>query len=158
MGYLHSENYYHLSTFGKIADRAHHFVLPGLCYVMGSFAEMSFLSRNSMLEELSKDYIRTAKAKGLTNRIVHYRHALRNALLPLVTGIGGLLGLFFSGSILIETIFRLDGIGRLAFQSVLARDYNIVMALTLMQSFVMLIGNLVSDIVYIFVDPRIDYD
>jgi microcin C transport system permease protein len=157
MGYLTSENYAHFSTLGKIWDRVYHFILPTICYMIGSFTGLAFLCRNSVLDELKKDYIRAARAKGLTEKLVLYRHALRNALIPLVTGIGGILSIFLAGSLLIENVFQLEGIGMLGYQAMLSRDYNIIMALAFIQSLLLLAGNLVGDLVYIFVDPRIDF-
>ena len=109
------------------------------------------------MEEIRKDYIRTARAKGLSEKVVYLKHALRNALIPIVTGIGGFLGVFFAGSLLLEKVFQLDGIGLLSFTSILSRDYNVIMGLVFIQSLLMLIGNIISDILYTIVDPRIDF-
>ena len=109
------------------------------------------------MEEIQKDYVRTARAKGLSENIVYFKHALRNALIPIVTGIGGFLSVFFAGSLLLEKIFQLDGIGLLGFNSVLSRDYNVIMGLLAIQALLMLIGNIISDIAYVLVDPRIDF-
>jgi microcin C transport system permease protein len=157
VGYLHSDNYESLGTWGKIADRAHHFVLPLLCYTIGSFTGLALLSRNSVLEQIRSDYIRTARAKGVDERGIYLRHALRNALIPIVTGIGGILSFFLTGSLLVESTFQLNGIGLLGFQSLLQRDYNVIMALIFISSALMLVGNLLGDIVYVLVDPRIDF-
>jgi len=157
IGGVSSDNYDMLSTSGKIWDRVHHFILPLTCYTLGSFTTLTLLMKNSILEEIKKDYIRTARAKGLGERTVYLKHALRNALIPIATGIGSFLSLFFAGSLLIETIFQLDGIGLLSYKSVLARDYNVIMGLVFIQSALFLIGNLISDMVYVVVDPRIDF-
>lgn len=157
LGGIASDNYSELSFAGKILDRAHHFVLPGICYVIGSFTTLSLLMRNSLIEELKKDYIRTAKAKGLSDNHVYYRHALRNAFIPIAVGLGSILGLFFAGSILIEQIFQLDGVGLLFFNALKQRDYNVIMALTFIESMLLLLGNLLSDLICAWVDPRIDY-
>ena len=109
------------------------------------------------MEEIRKDYIRTAKAKGLSDKVIYLKHALRNALIPIVTGLGGFLGIFFAGSLLIEKVFQLDGIGLLGFNSILSRDYNVIMGLVFIQALLMLIGNIISDIMYVLVDPRIDF-
>ena len=113
--------------------------------------------KNSILEEIKKDYIRTARAKGLDEKTVYLKHALRNALIPIVTGLGSFVSVFFAGSLLLETIFQLDGIGLLGYNSVLARDYNLIMGSISIQSFLFLFGNLLSDLLYVVVDPRIDF-
>lgn len=157
IGGLYSDMYMDKSFFGKIIDRIHHFILPLFCYCLGSFTTLTILMKNSLLEEIKKDYIRTARAKGLTEKAVYMTHALRNALIPIVTGLGSFLSVFFAGSLLLETIFQLDGIGLLSYNSILARDYNVIMGLVFIQSFLFLIGNILSDIAYVFVDPRIDF-
>ncbi len=157
IGDLFSDGYNDLDFWGKLWDRVHHFILPLICYLIGSFTTLTLLMKNSILEELKKDYIRTARAKGLTDKVVYLKHALRNALIPIVTGIGGSLMVFFAGSVLLETIFQLDGIGLLSYKSVLARDYNVIMGLIFIESLLMLIGNIISDFAYILVDPRIDF-
>ena len=113
--------------------------------------------KNSLLEEINKDYVRTARAKGLNEKVVILKHALRNALIPIVTGIGSFLSVFFAGSLLIETIFQLDGIGLLSYKSILSRDYNVIMGLVFFQSLLFLLGNIISDLCYVIVDPRIDF-
>lgn len=155
MGGLYSDDYILFGFLERILDRVHHFILPLICYMLGSFTTLTLLMRNSLLEEIEKDYIRTARAKGLAEKVVIYRHALRNALIPIVTGIGGFLMIFFAGSMLLETIFQLDGIGLLGYKSLLSRDYNVIMGLVFIQSFLFLLGNLISDMAYMVVDPRI---
>jgi microcin C transport system permease protein len=113
--------------------------------------------KNSLLDEIKKDYIRTARAKGLPEKVVYLKHALRNALIPIATGLGNFLMVFFAGSLMLETIFQLDGIGLLGFKSVLARDYNVIMGLVFIQSALFLLGNILSDFAYVLVDPRIDF-
>lgn len=157
IGGFKSDDYDSLSVIGKFLDRAHHFVLPLLCYVMGGFTELSMLVRNSMLDVIKSDYIRTARSKGLEDRIVYYKHALRNALIPVATGLGGFLRVFLAGSLLVETIFNLDGIGLLSYQSILSRDYNVIMGITFISALLLLVGNLISDFIYVMVDPRIDF-
>ena len=157
LGYLTSDDYATFGFWGKVSDRLSHFTLPLLCYLVGGFASLSFLARNSFLEQLGSNYVRVARSKGLSERRVLYRHVLRNALLPVVTGIGGYLALFLSGSLLIETIFQLDGIGRLGFRALAGRDYNLIMGLMVLQSVALLLGNLVSDLIYLAVDPRLDF-
>jgi microcin C transport system permease protein len=157
VGGIHSEYYDDLSSWEKILDRVHHFSLPLVCYTIGSFTSLTILMKNSLLEEIKKDYIRTARAKGLTEKVVYMKHALKNALIPIVTGLGGFLSVFFAGSLLLETIFQLDGIGLLSYKSILARDYNVIMGLVFIQSALFLLGNVISDIAYVIVDPRIDF-
>lgn len=156
-GELYSDDYWDYGFWGKFTDRVHHFVLPCISYMIGQFTVLTMLQKNSLLEEIKKDYVRTARAKGLSEKSVYLKHALRNALIPIVTGIGGFLSVFFAGSLLIETIFNLDGMGLLGYQSVLERDYNVIMGLTFIQSVLMLVGNLLSDLAYVLVDPRIDF-
>ena len=157
IGGIASENYDSLTTVGKILDRTYHFILPLICYVMGSFTELSMLVRNTMLDVIKSDYIRTARAKGLTNRLIYFRHALRNAMIPVATGLGGFLRVFLAGSLIVETIFNLDGIGLLGYHSILSRDYNVIMGLTFVSAMLLLVGNIFSDFIYVLVDPRIDF-
>jgi microcin C transport system permease protein len=114
--------------------------------------------KNSLLDEIKKDYIRTARAKGVSEEKVYLKHALRNALIPIATGIGGFLSVFFTGALLLESIFQLDGIGLLGYKSILQRDYNVIMGIIFIQSVLLLIGNLLSDFAYVIVDPRIDFE
>jgi len=152
-----SENFSELGTLAKIKDYFHHMFLPLTCYTIGSFATLTMLMKNSLIEQLRMDYIVTARAKGLSDRAIIYKHALRNALLPLANGFGQWIGLFFTGSILIETIFGLQGIGRLSYEAIINRDYPIVLANIIILSVVHIAGNLLSDILYIWIDPRIDF-
>ena len=157
IGELHSYEYYSMTFWEKVWDRLHHFILPLICYMISSFTVLTMLMKNSLLEEVKKDYIRTARAKGVPEKLIYLKHALRNALIPIVTGLGSFLAIFFAGSLLLETIFNLDGIGLLSYRSILERDYNVIMGLVFFQSFLMLVGNLISDIAYVIVDPRIDF-
>ncbi|HXH29923.1 MAG TPA: ABC transporter permease subunit [Bacteriovoracaceae bacterium] len=157
VGGIQSEAFEELSLWEKFLDRVHHFTLPLICYTIGSFTSLTVLMKNSLIEEIKKDYIRTARAKGMEEKYVYMKHALRNALIPIVTGLGGFLTVFFAGSLLLETIFQLDGIGLLSYKSILSRDYNVIMGLVFIQSALFLIGNVLSDIAYVLVDPRIDF-
>lgn len=157
IGGLYSDFYDEMNFGEKVIDRIHHFVLPLICYTIGSYTTLTLLMKNSLMDEIKKDYIRTARAKGVTENVVYFKHALRNALIPIVTGIGGFLGVFFAGSLLLEKVFQLDGIGLLGFNSILSRDYNVIMGLLAIQALLMLIGNILSDIAYVLVDPRIDF-
>lgn len=152
-----SDGYEDLAFWAKIGDRVKHFFLPLTCYTIGSFATLTVLMKNSMLDEMGRDYIRTARSKGLGEMAVTMKHAFRNALIPIATGFGSILSVFFAGSILIESIFNLDGMGLLGYQSVLARDYNVIMGLLVVESALFLLGNLLSDLLYIAIDPRIDF-
>lgn len=157
IGGLYSDFYDEMDFFERIWDRIYHFVLPLVCYTIGSFTTLTILMKNSLIEEIKKDYIRTARAKGLPEKTVYLKHALRNALIPIVTGLGSFLSVFFAGSLLLEKIFQLDGMGLLGFNSLLSRDYNVLMGLVFIQSLLMLLGNIISDIAYVLVDPRIDF-
>ena len=113
--------------------------------------------KNSLLDVIKLDYIRTARAKGLDDRKVYLKHALRNALIPIVTGMSDILTIFFAGSILIEKIFNLDGMGLLSLTAVSSRDYNVLMGLIFIEAILALLGRLISDLLYVVVDPRIDF-
>lgn len=152
-----SDEYDDFSFFGKVIDRVHHFVLPLLCYMISGFTALTFLMKNSLLDEIKLDYIRTARAKGLDERTVVFKHALRNALIPIVTSLGSFLVVFLAGSIIIEEIFNIFGMGQLSYDSLLKRDYNISMGIIFLSSLFLLLGRLISDLLYVFVDPRIDF-
>ncbi|MCC6250393.1 MAG: ABC transporter permease [Rubrivivax sp.] len=136
-------------------DVAHHLVLPALTLALVYLAQYSRLSRASMLDVLGSDYIRTARAKGLADRVVLYKHALRNAVLPVVTVLGLQFGNVVAGAVLVETVFNWPGLGRLAFESVLRRDYPTILGVLLFSSVVVVVMNLVTDFVYRLIDPRI---
>lgn len=158
IGGFRSDNWAELSNWDAFKDRVHHFALPLICYMIGGFTELSYLMRNSMLEVTKSDFVRTARAKGLKERVVLYKHALRNALIALVPGVASFFGVFLTGSIVIEKLFNLDGIGLLGYQSVLSRDYNVIMGLTFISSLILLVGRVLSDVLYILIDPRIDFE
>lgn len=157
IGGIVSDGYEDLTFWAKLGDRVKHFFLPLTCYTIGQFATLTVLMKNSMLDELGREYVRTARSKGLSEAVVTMKHAFRNALIPIATGFGSILSVFFAGSILIESIFNLDGMGLLGYQSVLARDYNVIMGLLVVESALFLLGNLLSDLLYIAIDPRIDF-
>lgn len=152
-----SDGYEYLSFGQKVMDRVRHFVLPLLCYMIGSFTFLTLLMKNSMLEVISQDYIRTARAKGLDHRAIYFKHAFRNALIPLVTGMAGILTLFFAGSLIIEEIFTIDGMGLLSYNSLLQRDYPVIMAMIFIQSVLYMLGRIIVDMLYVMIDPRIDF-
>ncbi|HVL24103.1 MAG TPA: ABC transporter permease [Thermomicrobiales bacterium] len=144
------------SADNVLLDRLHHLLLPALISAMSGWIVFSRYTRSEMLEVLSQDYVRTARAKGLHERTV-MNHAMRNALIPIITVLGGSLAGFFSGAVLLETVFSWPGMGRLAVQAAFKRDYPTVMALTVIFSFLVIIGNLLADIAYAYVDPRVRY-
>ncbi|GAB4446092.1 MAG: ABC transporter permease [Anaerolineae bacterium] len=143
---------------GSLLDRLHHLILPALVAATGGWIGYSRILRFEMLEVLNQDYVRTARAKGLAERWVMIRHVLRNALMPFVTGFGGIFVLFLSGSVLFETVFSWPGMGRLFITAINSRDYPVMMAIFVIGSFFGIIGLLVVDILYSVVDPRVKYD
>jgi peptide/nickel transport system permease protein len=145
------------SFFKRVWDQGWHLFLPVLMLSYASFAELSRFMRASMLENIRQDFIRTARAKGLSDRIVVYKHILRNSLIPLVTIMAGILPVLIGGSVIIETIFSIPGIGQLGYQAVLARDYPVVMAVFTIASVITLLSILLSDILLTLVDPRISF-
>ncbi len=156
---LVSDNWAELSLMGKILDYLWHMVLPITASVVGSFAVMTMLTKNSFLEEIRKQYVLTARAKGLSENAVLYKHVFRNAIIPLITGFpGAFIAAFFTGSLLIETIFSLDGLGLLSYNSVMNRDYPVVMGTLYLFTLLGLIGKLLTDICYVIVDPRIQFE
>jgi microcin C transport system permease protein len=156
---LTSDNWAQLSTPEKIVDYFWHLVLPIISMGLAAFATMTLLTKNSFLDEIRKQYVLTARAKGCSERQVLYGHVFRNAMLIIIAGFpGAFVHAFFSGSLLIETIFSLDGLGLLSFESVLNRDYPVVFANLYIFALVGLVVNLVSDLTYTWVDPRIDFE
>ncbi len=153
-----SDNHQYLSPAGKVFDFLHHMVLPLICYMIGEFAFLTLLTKNSLMEELNKDYIRTALAKGVPFRTAAWKHGLRNALIPLATGMGGIFTVMFTGALLIERVFDIDGMGLLFYNSIVGRDYNVVLGLIVLISFFTILGRLFSDLLYAVVDPRIRFD
>ncbi|CAK8722877.1 ABC transmembrane type-1 domain-containing protein [Candidatus Electronema halotolerans] len=156
---LVSDNWQQLSCTGKILDYLWHIVLPVTASTVGSLAVMTLLTKNSFLEEIRKQYVLTARAKGLSERQVLYGHVFRNAIIPIITGFpGSFITAFFTGSLLIETIFSLDGMGLLAYESVLNRDYPVVLGTLYFFTILGLISRLLSDLSYVWADPRISFD
>jgi microcin C transport system permease protein len=141
----------------RLLDRAWHMVLPVACYVAGSFAMLTLMMKNSLLDQISSDYVRTVIAKGATRRRAIWCHALRNALIPVATGFGSIISFLFAGSIVIETIFEIPGMGRLSWDALIGRDYAVFLALLALTSSFQLVGNLISDVTYMLIDPRIDF-
>ncbi len=156
---LTADNWAELSTWSKIVDYFWHLTLPLIAIALGSFTTMTFLTKNSFLDEIRKQYVITARAKGLSERQVLYGHVFRNAMLIIIAGFpGAFISAFFSGSLLIEQIFSLDGLGLLGFESIINRDYPVVFATLYIFSLLGLVVNLVSDFLYTIVDPRIDFE
>lgn len=146
------------SWVSRLGDHLWHIVLPVFCLTYGGFAALSRYQRAGMLEVIRQDYIRTARAKGLPEKLVVFKHAMRNSVIPIVTLMGSLLPGMFGGSVIIENIFSIPGMGQLGFEAVLSRDYPVVLAIATIAAFLTLIGILISDLLYVWVDPRITYE
>lgn len=155
---LVSDNWSELGLLSKVLDYLWHMVLPIIASTVGSLAVMTLLTKNSFLEEIRKQYVLTARAKGLSENQVLYRHVFRNAIIPIITGFpGSFISAFFTGSLLIETIFSLDGMGLLAYESVMNRDYPVVLGTLYFFTIIGLLSRLLSDLSYVVVDPRITF-
>ena len=156
---LTSDNWSDLSTMEKIGDYFWHLALPLTAMALSSFATTTLLTKNSFLDEIRKQYVQTARAKGLAEKKVLYGHVFRNAMLIIIAGFpAAFITSFFTGSLLIETIFSLDGLGLLGFESIIGRDYPVVFATLYIFSLIGLIVNLISDVIYTTIDPRIDFE
>jgi len=156
---LISENWEELSPAGQLLDYLWHIFLPVLALSIGGFATTTLLTKNSFLDEIRKQYVMTARAKGLAEKRVLYGHVFRNAMLIVVAGFpGAFIGAFFTGSLLIETIFSLDGLGLLSYESIINRDYPVVFASLFIFSLMGLVVTLISDLTYVWIDPRIDFE
>jgi microcin C transport system permease protein len=156
---LVSDNFSSLLWYEKILDYLWHIFLPIVAMSVGSLAVMTQLTKNSFLEEIKKQYVITARAKGLKDKKIFYRHILRNAMIPLITGFpAAFIGAFFTGSLLIEQIFSLDGLGLLSYESILRRDYPVVLGSLFIFSLMGLVAKLLTDISYVLIDPRIAFD
>ncbi|WP_447775106.1 microcin C ABC transporter permease YejB [Variovorax boronicumulans] len=156
---LTSPNWESLSWGARIVDYLWHITLPVTAMVLGSFAITAMLTKNSFLEEIRKQYVLTARAKGLAERQVLWKHVFRNALIPIITGFPtAFIGAFFSGALLIETLFSLDGMGLLSYESVLRRDYPVFLGTLYLFTLIGLVTKLISDLCYVWVDPRVKFD
>lgn len=153
-----SDEFETLSLAGKVLDFLHHMVLPLFCYMISEFAILTMMLKNSLMDEMGKDYMRTAVVKGSTFKRAIWKHAFRNALIPLATRAGEIFTVMFAGSILIERVFDIDGMGLLVYTSMVNRDYNVVMGIIMLSSLMAMLGRLFSDVLYVFVDPRIRFD
>jgi microcin C transport system permease protein len=155
---LTSDNWHELSWPARIADYFWHLTLPLVCYVIEGFAIVTLLTKNTVIEELRKQYVLVARAKGLAQSSVLWKHVFRNALIPLVTGLpAAFVFAFFGGSLLIETLFSLDGLGLLSYESIVRRDYPVVLGSLFLFTLIGLAVKLVSDLMYVVVDPRVQF-
>jgi microcin C transport system permease protein len=155
---LTSDNWTSLSWPARILDYLWHLALPLTCYAIGSFAVITFLTKNTFVEEIRKQYVLVARAKGVSARRLLYKHVFRNALIPLVTGFpAAFVGAFFAGALLIETIFSLDGLGYLSYESLVRRDYPVVLGSLYLFTLIGLVVKLIGDLMYVVVDPRVQF-
>ena len=152
-----SDHYMDLTPWGQVKDVIHHMFLPVLCYMIGNFALLTILMKNSLLEEINKDYVRTVLARGGSVQRAIWGHALRNSLIPIATGFGGILTLMFAGNVLIEKVFEIPGMGRLSLEAIVSRDYAVFMALISVTSVLALLCNILTDFLYVIIDPRINF-
>ncbi len=156
---LTSDNWAELSVWGKLKDYLWHLTLPLTCMVIGSFAVTTMLTKNTFVEEMRKQYVLVARAKGLSQRRVLYKHIFRNALIPLITGFpAAFIGAFFAGSVLIETLFSLDGLGLLSYESVVRRDYPVVLGSLYLFTLIGLVTKLIADLLYVLADKRVQFE
>ena len=158
LGGLVSEGFENFSFFEKAIDVAWHTVMPLVAYVAGSFTVMTFLMKNTLMDNLAADYVRTAIAKGLSFKKAVFRHALRNSLIPMATHFGNNISIILMGSFLIEKVFNINGMGLLGYESVVERDYPVVMGILVISSLLFMIGNILSDICVAIVDPRVQFE
>ena len=152
-----SDHFQALSLAGKIKDRFMHMFLPVLCYVIGNFALLTLLMKNSLLDQIGSDYVRTVLAKGGSAKRAIWGHALRNSLIPIATGFGGILTVMFAGSVIIEKVFEIPGMGRLSLEAIVSRDYAVFMGILSLTAMLGLLGRILSDICYVLIDPRINF-
>jgi len=157
LGGFRSENWAELTFWGKVFDQLHHTAIPVFGYLMGGFATMTMLMKNSLLDNLGADYVRTAFAKGLSEKRVLFVHAMRNSLIPLTVGIGHALGLLFAGSFLIEKTCNIPGMGLLGYTSIIQRDYPVILGTMVFLVLIRLMGNIFSDAIWAMIDPRIRF-
>lgn len=158
LGGLVSDDFENFTLMGKILDIIWHTILPLIAYVIGSFTVMTFLMKNTLMDNLASDYVRTAISKGLPFRQAVFKHALRNSLIPIATSFGNNISIILSGSFLIETVFNINGMGLLGYESIVERDYPVVMGILVISSLLFMIGNILSDICVAIVDPRVKFE
>lgn len=157
LGGLASDYFTDMTLWEKIKDVAWHTVLPLLSYVIGAFTVMTLLMKNTLMDNLAADYVRTAIAKGLSFKQAIFRHALRNSLIPIATSFGNNISILLMGSFLIEKVFNIDGMGLLGYESILDRDYPVVMGILVISSLLFMVGNILSDVCVAIVDPRVRF-
>jgi microcin C transport system permease protein len=157
LGGFRSPGWEQMGAIEKVKDQLSHTVAPVICYAIGSFATLTVLMKNGLMENLGQDYVRSAFAKGLPEKRVIFGHALRNSLIPVCTGLGHALGIVMAGSYLIEYTFNINGLGFLGYNSVVERDYAVVMGVLVINTALVLFGNIMSDVLYVLVDPRIRF-
>jgi microcin C transport system permease protein len=157
LGGFVSENFAQLGFGARVADLIQHAILPMCCYLIGSFAFMTMLMKNQLMEQMSTDYVRTALAKGVSYKRAIFKHALDNSLIPIATTFGNQISLLVGGSFLIESIFNIDGIGMLGFTAALSKDYPVVMGVLAISALLQLLGNIISDLCVAAVDPRVKF-
>ncbi len=157
IGGFRSENWEDLAFGAKIADQTWHMFLPVLCYMIGNFAVLTLLMKNSLLDQIGQDYVRTVVARGGNMKTAVWKHALRNSLIPIATGFGSVFSIMFAGSVLIERVFNIPGIGMLSLEAIISRDYMVFMGILALTSIVGLIGRIFSDYCYMLIDPRISF-
>ena len=156
---LTSENFSELGLFSKVIDYLWHISLPVLASSISAFATLTLLTKNSFLDEIQKNYVITARSKGVSERRVLYGHVFRNAMLIVIAGFPAVfIGVFFTGSLIIETIFSLDGLGRMGFEAAIARDYPVIFGTLFIFGLMGLVVGIISDLMYVFIDPRIDFE
>jgi microcin C transport system permease protein len=155
---LTSSNFDQMAPWDQAKDLAHHTVLPLICYIVGGFAMLTMLTKNNLMDNLAADYVRTAVAKGVSFRGAVFRHAFRNSMIPIATSLGGLVTIFVSGSMLIETVFDIQGFGLLEYQAVIEKDVPVIMGTLTIAAFLILVGNIISDFAVALVDPRIKFE
>ncbi|MBC8199877.1 MAG: ABC transporter permease subunit [Desulfobacterales bacterium] len=154
---FYSDNFASMTFWEQTKDIFRHMFLPVLCYVIGNFAVLTLLMKNSLLEQISKDYVRTVLAKGGSFNRAIWGHALRNSLIPIATGLGSILTVMFAGSVIIEQVFEIPGMGRLSLEAIVGRDYPVFMGILSLTSVLGLVGNILSDFLYVLIDPRITF-
>ncbi len=154
---LMSPNAEDLSFWAKVKDLGHHTVLPLSCYIVGGFAYTTMMMKNNLMDNLAADYVRTAVAKGVSFRRAVFKHAFRNSFIPIATSLGGLITIFVGGSMLVETVFDIQGFGLLQFQAIMNRDQSVIMGTLTIAAFLMIVGNILSDIIVAMIDPRIKF-
>ncbi len=152
-----SEHYAEFGRLARLVDTARHMFLPVLCYVIGNFAVLTILMKNSLMEQVRQDYVRTVLARGASASRAVWGHAVRNAMIPIATGFGSVMTLMFAGAVIIEQIFDIPGMGRLSLEAIVGRDYAVFMAILTLVSILGLIGNVISDLCYVLIDPRINF-